>query len=392
MSQNHYQVLGVSPSASAPDIKRAYKRLAVQYHPDKHGGSTLYEELFKAVATAYHVLGDPGRRAQYDYQLQVAARRAEDARRQQQYQQHSQRVYGVPMPPPAPLRTRPPAGAQERHYRPIPRQKVQFTRRDYWVAALAALGFLLFILSVKVTMDHVSGVRNYERGVAAYAQANFEGAHSYFTDALHFKPGYEPALRRRGEVEQLALRNYAAALRDYRAALPDATAPHHAKLWLRMGQCWASLQQPDSAQLAYQQALQLDSTVARAGLLRGEFLLFERQQFAPAAKLFSQALRHAPAQSRLQARLLTFRGLAQFKLRQFDGAQSDYWDVLTITPRSGQVYFLLGRVAQQQRRPEQACDYFQKAILQGYGFARAARDTTCARTGRPVGQVMEAKR
>ncbi|WP_426489849.1 DnaJ domain-containing protein [Hymenobacter sp. 102] len=375
MSQNHYQVLGVAASASALDIKRAYKRLAVQYHPDKHGGSTLYEELFKAVATAYHVLGDPGRRAQYDYQLQLAARRAAEERQRQHYRQHSQRVYGVPMPPPAPLRTRPPAGAFERHYRPIPQQQVRFTRRDYWVAAAAALGFLLFILSVKVTMDHVSGVRNYERGLAAYAVLEHEEAHSYFTDALYFKPDYEPALRRRGEIEQFTQRDYAAALLDYTAALRTGATAHAATLWLRVGQCRAKLGQPVLAQQAYQQALQHDSTLVRANLLRGEFLLFERQDFPRAATLFSRGLRHQPAQ--LQARLLTLRGLAWLKQQQFDAAQNDFWEVLTIAPRSGQVYFLLGRVAQQQHS-DKACEYFQKAVLQGYDFARAARDTTCA--------------
>ncbi|WP_170172627.1 J domain-containing protein [Hymenobacter rigui] len=377
MSQNHYTVLGVSASASAHDIKVAYKRLAVQYHPDKHGGNTLYEELFKAVAAAYRVLGDPGRRAQYDFQLQVAARRAEEARRQQQYRNHSQRVYGVPMPPPAPLRTRPPAGAHERHYRPIPRQKVSFTRRDYWMAALLVAGFLLFIISVKITMDHVSGVRNYERGLRAYGQHNWEGAHSYFTDALHFKPGYGPALQRRGEIEQLAQHGYAQALDDFQQALSSAPLRQQGQLWLRLGQCRAALGQPQAAQAAYARALTLDATLARAWLLRGEYYLFKREQYQQADSFFSQGLKYAPVAERLRGKLFTFRGLARFKLKQYEAAQSDYWEVLSITPRSGQVYFLLGRVAQQQREPEQACEYFRRAIVQGYEFARAAQDSTC---------------
>ncbi|RSK46715.1 J domain-containing protein [Hymenobacter perfusus] len=380
MSQNHYQVLGVSAAASAHDIKVAYKRLAVQYHPDKHGGSTLYEELFKAVATAYHVLGHPDRRLQYDYQLQVAARRAEEARRQQEFRNQGQRVYGVPMPPPAPLRTRRPAGAHERHYRPIPRQKTVFTRRDYWMAALLIAGFLLFILSVKVTMDHVSGVRNYERGLKAYVEQNWEGAHSYFTDALHFKPGYAPALQRRGQIEQLVHKNYAAAEQDFRAALPAVSTHQQGRLWLRIGQCQAGLGQTQAAQTAYRQALDLDSTLARAWLLRGEDHLFGQNDFRRAARAFSQGLRHEPASSRLRSRLLTFRGLAHYKLKHYDAARRDYWEVLEITPRSGQVYFLLGRLAQQEQDREHACEYFRRAVVQGYAFARAARDTTC--TGR----------
>jgi len=377
LSQNHYQILGVSTAASAHDIKVAYKRLAVQYHPDKHGGSTLYEELFKAVATAYHVLGHPERRLQYDYQLQVAARRAEEARRQQEFRNQGQRVYGVPMPPPAPLRTRRPAGAHERHYRPIPRQKTVFTRRDYWMAALLIAGFLLFIISVKVTMDHVSGVRNYERGLKAYVGQNWEGAHSYFTDALHFKPGYAPALQRRGQIEQLIHKNYAAAETDFRAALPGALPHQKGHLWLRIGQCQAAQQQPRAAQVAYRRAVTLDSTLARALLLHGEDQLFTRNKFETAVRAFSQGLRHESASSRLRSQLLTFRGLAYYKLKQYDAARRDYWEVLEISPRSGQVYFLLGRLAQQEQDPEHACEYFRRAVVQGYEFARAARDTTC---------------
>ena len=379
LSQNHYQVLGLSATASAQDIRLAYRRLAVQYHPDKHGGNTLYEELFKAVAAAYHVLGHESRRAHYDQQLRQAARRAEEARRQQEYRQQGQRVYGVPMPPPAPLRTRRPAGAHERHYRPIPRQKVKFTRRDYWLTALLGLGLLLFIFSVKITMDHVSGVRNYGRGLRAYAQHNWAGAHSYFTDALHFKPGYYPALRRRAEVEQLGMREYATARTDLRAALVDAPRAERGALWLRLGQCEAALHRPKAAQAAYARAIELDSTLARAWLLRGEAELFGRRKFGVAARQFTRGLRHAAAGSRLRGQLLTYRGLARFKQQQYEAAQQDYWEVLDITPRSGQLYFLLGRVAQQQRDPARACEYFGRAVVQGYGFAQTARDTTCAK-------------
>ena len=377
LSQNYYQVLGLSATASAQEIKLAYKRLAVQYHPDKHGGSTLYEELFKAVAAAYRVLGHPARRAHYDQQLRVAARQAEEVRRQQQFRQSGQRVYGVPMPPPTPLRTRRPAGAHERHYRSIPRQQVRFTRRDYWLTALLGLSILLFVAAVKITMDQVSGVRNYERGLRAYIRHNWSAAHGYFTDALHFKPGYNAALRRRAEVAQLGLREYANARTDLRTALADAPPAERGQLWLRLGQCEAALRRPRAAQAAYAQAVRLDSTLARAWLLRGEAQLFRELKFALAAQSFTRGLQDAPAVSRLRAQLLTFRGLARYKLRHYDAAQRDYWNVLDITPRSGQIYFLLGRVAQQQQNQELACEYFRRAIVQGYGFAQTARDTTC---------------
>ncbi|WP_019948706.1 J domain-containing protein [Hymenobacter aerophilus] len=389
MSQNHYQVLGVPATATPRDIRLAYRRLAVLYHPDKHGGNTLYEELFKAVAAAYRVLGHTARRAHYDQQLRTEARRLDEARRQQHFRQQGQHIYGAPMPAPAPpLRTRRPAGAHERHYRSIPRRKARFTRRDYWLTALLGLGLALFLASVKITMDYVSGTRNYTRGLQAYVAGNWAGAHSYFTDALHFRPDYNPALRRRAEAAQLGLHDYAAARADLRAALPDAPAALRGQLWQRLGQCEAALGRPVPAAQAYQQALALDSTLARAWLRQGEVELFQREEFGQAARTLSAGLRHAPAASRLRGQLLTFRGLAYYKLKRYEQAQNDYWAVLDITPRSGQLYFLLARVAQQQHDAPRACDLLQRAVLQGYSFARAARDTTCvgaARVASPAG-------
>ena len=64
--QDYYEVLGLAKDASEDDIKRAYRKLAVKYHPDKNPGDKQAEEMFKKVAEAYEVLSDPERRARYD--------------------------------------------------------------------------------------------------------------------------------------------------------------------------------------------------------------------------------------------------------------------------------------------------------------------------------------
>ena len=63
MAKDYYQTLGVSKSASADEIKRAYRKLAHEHHPDKKGGD---ESRFKEASEAYAVLGDKKRRAEYD--------------------------------------------------------------------------------------------------------------------------------------------------------------------------------------------------------------------------------------------------------------------------------------------------------------------------------------
>lgn len=68
MSQkrDYYEVLEVSKSASADEIKKAYRKKAIQYHPDKNPGNKEAEEKFKEAAEAYEVLSDEQKRAQYD--------------------------------------------------------------------------------------------------------------------------------------------------------------------------------------------------------------------------------------------------------------------------------------------------------------------------------------
>ena len=64
--RDYYEVLGVSKSASEDEIKKAYRKIAIKYHPDRNPGSKEAEEKFKEAAEAYDVLHDPQKRQQYD--------------------------------------------------------------------------------------------------------------------------------------------------------------------------------------------------------------------------------------------------------------------------------------------------------------------------------------
>jgi molecular chaperone DnaJ len=64
--RDYYEILGVSRSATDVEIKRAYRKLALQYHPDKNPGDATAEERFKECAEAYSVLSDPEKRSAYD--------------------------------------------------------------------------------------------------------------------------------------------------------------------------------------------------------------------------------------------------------------------------------------------------------------------------------------
>ena len=66
MKQDYYDILGVSKGATNSEIKKAYRKKAIEFHPDKNPGDSSSEEKFKNAAEAYEVLGDPDKKAKYD--------------------------------------------------------------------------------------------------------------------------------------------------------------------------------------------------------------------------------------------------------------------------------------------------------------------------------------
>ena len=69
MLKDYYGILGVSPDASQEEIKRAYRSLAKQYHPDTNHGNPASEEKLKEINEAYDILGDKEKRRLYDFQV-----------------------------------------------------------------------------------------------------------------------------------------------------------------------------------------------------------------------------------------------------------------------------------------------------------------------------------
>lgn len=87
---NHYEILGVGPDATEQQIKEAYRREAMKWHPDRHDGAAAKGEAdrrFKDLAVAYRTLRNPVDRANYDRQLDQKLRQEYEARKQQQARQ-----------------------------------------------------------------------------------------------------------------------------------------------------------------------------------------------------------------------------------------------------------------------------------------------------------------
>ena len=77
---NHYHILGIDSEASAEEIKKAYRKLSMKFHPDKNEGDQYFEEWTKKVNAAYEILSNPTKKSAYDFALSQAMEKKETAK------------------------------------------------------------------------------------------------------------------------------------------------------------------------------------------------------------------------------------------------------------------------------------------------------------------------
>ncbi len=223
---------------------------------------------------------------------------------------------------------------------------------------------------------------NYEKGQLAFAREQWSTATRYADQALTFREDFAPALRLRGEVEELVNRSPARALPDYQQALLAEENPAaRARLYYRRGRCLAQLSQLRAAERSFSEALKLNPQLARAYLARAEIRLLDLGQVSAALTDLNRGLALlAAAQKPPLWRYVQLRAVALAHLGRLAEARRDYEAVLTAWPGSGRTHFLLGRLAQREGNAAAACEFFRRALSLGYGYAGGSYAAGCQET------------
>lgn len=359
MQPNYYYILNVKRTASSQEIKAAYKRLAVLYHPDKHQGNAYFEEQFKQVNAAYQVLSNPQKRALYDSRL--------DYLDQQQRMQQQQRAYYA--------QQRRPATVRERHYYNIPKKR-KVSRRDIQITVGFFLIMILGSLLVKLIMDSVTATQRFRDAEVLILEREWSGAHSLLSDAIEFNSDFTEAFRLRGTINQKIYQNYNDAIADYSAALDNASEPN-AQVYYQRGVCYYKVKDYQQAERDFTLAMQTDKNLRMPYFKRGELRLLDLGNWAGAIDDLSIFLRDSANVQTSQA--LMYRGFAYYLKDQYDQSLRDYQAALLTDSRNGRLYYLLGKTEMARNKKDEACKHFMYAYTIGYSPALQDWHDLCGR-------------
>lgn len=205
---NFYQVLGVKENATQVEIKAAYKKLAIAYHPDKNGGNKAKEDIFKSITEAYTTLSDPEKRIRHDQRL--AYYRFQPS--QTQYN-HSGRGPVGPNPYGNPFTYSDFSGGAQAHSQGQPgnwRPSTQSRRVSFASMHDIAIGLLIMacIFTAGIWVNSVMSRR----------AAEAELAEGDYIEALNFDKNYAPAWFASAKAKMRS-GNYEGSLEDLNRAI-----------------------------------------------------------------------------------------------------------------------------------------------------------------------------
>jgi len=342
---DYYEVLGVPYGATQAQIKAAYRKLALRYHPDKNPGDKVAEENFKEIAEAYRVLSTPAT--------------------------HFSRPRTTATSPPETPRNRDPYFKRNRTYqRPAP-EPVTYSAKTKLMVSLFSGFLLILVLVIPWSLQVYASIHNYNEGKLLYEQGR------WFDSMKHLEWAYRRLGVRNLETSRLLTRLTTENIHQYNKAISHATnglryaqsAEDSAYFFLKMGISYKNLSKYDEADKSLQAALTCKPEWDSAYYHLGEMSTFVRHDYEGGVRYFTNAISVNPD----FADCYMGRGYCHYQRKKYELAVLDFNSFLRYsTVERGTGFYLRGMALLESGRPDLACqDFLEAARLGSKGGADA---------------------
>lgn len=355
---NYYQVLGVNTTAGEQEIKASYKKLAVQFHPDKHGGDPYYEERFKQINQAYQVLSNSTFRKKYDLKLQYGYKASPSST-----QKNTKKSAGEDQPPRYSYRKSKP--------KPRPTKKSTGTKYyGYWlvliIGMLATAGGFMYSF-----MNEYATEKYFTEGEKFYEENAYQAALAKYLDVLQVDPEHSESYERLGDIQSGYLKDYEGALGSYVMAIKhrDTLNPD---LLLKQGKVMSELDMHEFALQKFRDINNIDPEYDSAWFYSGEVYMLKKD-YKEAAKAYGQAYR---LNKDFEGSLYR-QSLAMFYLKHHNKSIELLNSLLQKDSNNGGYFMLRGKNNLCLRDTVLACRDFYYAQLYNFPSAKSYINNYC---------------
>lgn len=349
---DYYEILGIQSTATTRQIKYAYRKLALKYHPDKNPDNLLAENKFIEIATAYEILSDPVKRSKYDNGLEVETDQDFDY-------------------DPRTRRRRPPPGYYNQHKPEI----AKYNRRDYVLATASVVAILIVAIAFPLYLLQTTSTKYFNKAISNYLSGNYYSAlHNVDLSIRDLSKTNSEACALASVILVHRLKKYDYALRYIDQGLgynpnDSITSEFH---YLK-GICMSNNQEPQRALAEFKQVKEFSSTYD-SSLFRSAVILTYSFSKLDSAEILLNLLSE---RNKYHYTASYFKGIIYEKRKDYEKAYETFSNLLHKHVNQAAIYYHLARAEINLNLSDSACVHLQIASQYNLIEARQLMNLYC---------------